>query len=65
MRSRSDLTDTSHPLEALWFLTRPGRGFGRLRMLAGGAVASRVFVQGARADCEVGADLPAEVAGPD
>ena len=57
VRSRGDLTDPSRPLEALWFLAGPGQGFGRLRMLARGAVAARAFVEGARADCEVGANL--------
>jgi hypothetical protein len=65
MRSRSDLTDTSHPLEALWFLTG---AWARFRAPAD-AGARRGGIPRLRprgpSGCEVGADLPAEVAGPD
>lgn len=57
VRSRGDLTDAARPLEALWFLAGLGQGFGRLRILARAPLAARAFAEGARADCEVGADL--------
>jgi HD-GYP domain-containing protein (c-di-GMP phosphodiesterase class II)/DNA-binding CsgD family transcriptional regulator len=53
VRARGDLMDPSRPVEALRFLA----GLGGLRMLTRAAGAAGFFAEGARADCEVGADV--------
>lgn len=57
VRSRGDLIDAARPAEALRLLAGLGEGLDRLRMLSRAAGASAFFAEGARADCEVGADL--------
>jgi HD-GYP domain-containing protein (c-di-GMP phosphodiesterase class II)/DNA-binding CsgD family transcriptional regulator len=65
VRARGDLMDATRPLEVLSFLGGLGQGFGRLRTAARGAAAKQVFVEGTRADCEVGADLTRRLRLPD
>jgi HD-GYP domain-containing protein (c-di-GMP phosphodiesterase class II)/DNA-binding CsgD family transcriptional regulator len=57
VRARGDLIDASRPAEALRFLAGLGHGAGRLRVLRNIPVAAKIHAEGARADCEVGADL--------
>jgi putative nucleotidyltransferase with HDIG domain len=57
VRARGDLIDPSRPAEALRFLAGLGEGAGRMRMLARAAGAAEFYAEGARADCEVGAQL--------
>src|SRR5262245_17004170 len=57
VRARGDLIDPSRPAEALRLLAGLGEGIGRLRMLSRAIGAAAFFAEGARADCEVGADL--------
>ena len=69
VRARGDLVDASRPTEALRLLAGLSDGVGRLRMLARAPGVPTLVKEGARADCEVGADLtrrlrlPAEVSG--
>ena len=57
VRSGGDLIDSTRPLEALQFLAGLGQGTERLRVLARAPRVAQIVEQGARADCEVGADL--------
>jgi HD-GYP domain-containing protein (c-di-GMP phosphodiesterase class II)/DNA-binding CsgD family transcriptional regulator len=57
VRARGDLMDPSRPAEALRFLAGLGEGTGRLRILSRAPGAAKLFAEGARADCEVGAGL--------
>jgi HD-GYP domain-containing protein (c-di-GMP phosphodiesterase class II) len=57
VRARADLIDGSRPAEALRFLIGLGTGVDRLRMLGRAPGMPRFVAEGARADCEVGADL--------
>jgi HD-GYP domain-containing protein (c-di-GMP phosphodiesterase class II) len=57
VRSRGDLIDGSRPQEALGLLLGLGEGAGKLRMLARAPGVPKLITEGARADCEVGADL--------
>jgi len=57
VRARGDLIDPSRPAEALRLLASLGDGVGRVRMLSRAVGAAAFFAEGARADCEVGADL--------
>lgn len=65
VRSRGDLVDAARPAEALRLLAGLGEGFDRLRLLSRAAGASAFFAEGARADCEVGADLTRRLGLPD
>ena len=65
VRSRGDLTDTGRPMEALRFVASLGRGPGKLRVLARLPAVPRIAEAGARADCEVGADLTRRAGLPD
>ena len=53
VRARGDLIDPSRPAEAMRFLM----GLGGLRTLSRAPGMARFIAAGARADCEVGADL--------
>jgi HD-GYP domain-containing protein (c-di-GMP phosphodiesterase class II)/DNA-binding CsgD family transcriptional regulator len=57
VRARGDLIDASRPMEALRLLAGLGEGVGKLQMLGRARGAATFFAEGARADCEVGADL--------
>lgn len=57
VRARGDLVDAARPAEALRLLAGLGEGLDRLRLLSRAAGAGAFFTEGARADCEVGADL--------
>jgi HD-GYP domain-containing protein (c-di-GMP phosphodiesterase class II)/DNA-binding CsgD family transcriptional regulator len=57
VRARGDLIDPSRPTEALRFLAGLGDGAGRLRILSRAPGAAKLFAEGVRADCEVGAGL--------
>ena len=57
LRARGDLVDMTRPAEAIPFLIGLGRGSAKLRVLAGAPWAAKVAAEGARADCEVGAEL--------
>jgi HD-GYP domain-containing protein (c-di-GMP phosphodiesterase class II)/DNA-binding CsgD family transcriptional regulator len=57
VRARGDLTDASRPQEALRLLAGLGTGADRLRILARAPLVPRLIAEGARADCEVGAEL--------
>jgi HD-GYP domain-containing protein (c-di-GMP phosphodiesterase class II) len=59
VRARGDLIDPAEPGEALEFLAGLGVDAVRLRALGGPAGIGRLKAEGARADCEVGADLTA------
>ncbi len=65
VRARGDLTDTARPGEAIRFLASLGQGVDRLRVLGRAPVAARIHEEGARADCEVGADLTRRLGLPD
>jgi HD-GYP domain-containing protein (c-di-GMP phosphodiesterase class II)/DNA-binding CsgD family transcriptional regulator len=65
VRARGDLIDPSVPAEAIEFLAGLGVDAGRLRALGGPAGVAKLKVEGARADCEVGADLVARLALPE
>ncbi len=65
VRARGDLIDPAEVEEALQFLAGLGVGAGRLRILGGPAGVARLKAEGARADCEVGADLTARLRLPD
>jgi HD-GYP domain-containing protein (c-di-GMP phosphodiesterase class II)/DNA-binding CsgD family transcriptional regulator len=65
VRSRGDLIDPTRPAEALHFLAGLGEGMGRVRMLSRARGAASFFAEGARADCEVGAELTRRLRLPD
>ncbi len=64
LRSRGDLVDMARPTEAIPFIIGLGRGPAKLRVLAGAPWAAKIAAEGARADCEVGADLTKRVGLP-
>jgi hypothetical protein len=57
VRARGDLIDLARPAEALCFLLGLGRGAERVRILGRVPGAAKAFAEGARADCEVGAEV--------
>lgn len=57
VRSRGDLIDGARPAEALRLLAGLGHGAERLRILGRAPGMPKFIAAGARADCEVGADL--------
>jgi HD-GYP domain-containing protein (c-di-GMP phosphodiesterase class II)/DNA-binding CsgD family transcriptional regulator len=57
VRSRGDLIDGSRPAEAIRLLAGLGHGTERLRILGRAPGMPKFIAAGARADCEVGADL--------
>ena len=65
VRARGDLIDPAEPGEALEFLAGLGVDAARLRALGGPAGVGRLKAEGARADCEVGADLTARLGLPE
>ena len=65
VRARGDLIDPTVPGEALEFLAGLGVDATRLRALGGPEGVGRLKAEGARADCEVGADLAARLGLPD
>jgi HD-GYP domain-containing protein (c-di-GMP phosphodiesterase class II)/DNA-binding CsgD family transcriptional regulator len=65
VRARGDLVDPSVPDEAMEFLAGLGVDAGRLRALGGPAGVAKLKAEGARADCEVGADLTARLGLPE
>src|SRR6202035_2412079 len=65
VRARGDLIDPAEPGEAVEFLAGLGVDAVRLRALGGPAGVARVKAEGARADCEVGADLTARLGLPE
>ena len=65
VRARGELIDPAEPGEALEFLAGLGVDAARLRALGGPAGVGRLKAEGARADCEVGADLTARLGLPD
>jgi HD-GYP domain-containing protein (c-di-GMP phosphodiesterase class II)/DNA-binding CsgD family transcriptional regulator len=65
VRARGDLMDPSRPIEALRFLAGLGEGSARLRTLSRAPQMPKLVAEGARADCEVGADLTRRMRLPD
>lgn len=68
VRARGDLVDPTRVAESLRFaafLASRGEGTGRLGVLAGLPRAARLKAEGARADCEVGADVARRLGLPD
>ena len=65
VRARGDLIDLTEPGEALEFLAGLGVDAARLQALGGPAGVGRLKAEGARADCEVGADLTARLRLPE
>src|ERR1700756_5659473 len=65
VRARGDLVDLAEPGEALEFLAGLGIDAARLGALGGPAGVGRLKAEGARADCEVGADLTARLGLPE
>jgi HD-GYP domain-containing protein (c-di-GMP phosphodiesterase class II)/DNA-binding CsgD family transcriptional regulator len=65
VRARGDLIDPAEPGEALEFLAGLGVDAARLQALGGPAGVGRLKAEGARADCEVGADLTARLRLPE
>ena len=65
VRARADLIDPAEPGEAVEFLVGLGVDAARLRALGGPAGVAKLKAEGARADCEVGADLTARLGLPD
>ena len=65
VRARGDLIDPAEPGEAMEFLAGLGVDAVRLRALGGPAGVARLKAEGARADCEVGADLTARLGLPE
>jgi HD-GYP domain-containing protein (c-di-GMP phosphodiesterase class II) len=61
VRARGDLIDPSRPAEAMRFLV----GLGGLRTLSRAPAMGRFIAAGARADCEVGAELTARLRLPE
>ena len=64
VRAGGDLIDPAEPGEAVEFLAGLGVDAVRLRALGGPAGVARLKAEGARADCEVGADLAARLGLP-
>ncbi|HEY6278541.1 MAG TPA: HD domain-containing phosphohydrolase [Streptosporangiaceae bacterium] len=65
VRARGDLIDPAEPGEAMEFLAGLGIDAGRLQVMGGPAGVARLKAEGARADCEVGADLTARLGLPE
>jgi len=65
VRARGDLIDPAEPAEAMEFLAGLGVDAVRLRAMGGPAGVARLKAEGARADCEVGADLTARLGLPE
>jgi hypothetical protein len=65
VRARGDLIDPAEPREAVEFLAGLGVDAVRLRDLGGPAGVAKLKAEGARADCEVGADLTARLGLPE
>ena len=65
VRARGDLVDPAEPGEAMEFLAGLGVDAVRLEALGGPAGVGRLKAEGARADCEVGADLTARLGLPE
>jgi len=65
VRARGDLIDPAEPGEAMEFLAGLGVDAVRLRALGGPAGVAKLKAEGARADCEVGADLTARLGLPE
>ena len=65
VRARGDLIDPAEPGEAMEFLAGLGVDAVRLRTLGGPQGVARLKAEGARADCEVGADLTVRLGLPD
>jgi hypothetical protein len=65
VRARGDLIDPAEPGEALEFLAGLGVDAARLQAIGGPAGVGRLKAEGARADCEVGADLTARLGLPE
>ena len=65
VRARGDLIDPVEPGEALEFLAGLGVDAVRLQALGGPAGVAKLKAEGARADCEVGADLTARLGLPE
>ena len=65
VRARGDLIDPAEPGEAVEFLAGLGVDAVRLRVLGGPAGVAKLKAEGARADCEVGADLTARLRLPE
>jgi HD-GYP domain-containing protein (c-di-GMP phosphodiesterase class II) len=65
VRARGDLIDAAEPAEAMEFLAGLGVDAVRLRAMGGPAGVARLKAEGARADCEVGADLTARLGLPE
>ena len=65
VRARGDLIDPAEPGEAVEFLAGLGVDAVRLRALGGPAGVAKLKAEGARADCEVGADLTARLGLPE
>jgi HD-GYP domain-containing protein (c-di-GMP phosphodiesterase class II)/DNA-binding CsgD family transcriptional regulator len=65
VRARGDLIDAARPTEALRFLLGLGHGADRLRVLGRAPGVPRLIAEGARADCEVGAQLTRRLRLPD
>jgi HD-GYP domain-containing protein (c-di-GMP phosphodiesterase class II) len=65
VRARGDLIDPAEPGEAMEFLAGLGVDAVRLRAMGGPAGVARLKAEGARADCEVGADLTARLGLPE
>jgi HD-GYP domain-containing protein (c-di-GMP phosphodiesterase class II) len=57
VRARGDLIDATRPVEALRFLLGLGHGADRMRVLSRAPGVGALISEGARADCEVGAQL--------
>jgi HD-GYP domain-containing protein (c-di-GMP phosphodiesterase class II) len=65
VRARGDLVDPLVPDEAMEFLAGLGVDPARLRALGGPSGIGELKAEGARADCEVGADLTARLGLPE
>jgi HD-GYP domain-containing protein (c-di-GMP phosphodiesterase class II)/DNA-binding CsgD family transcriptional regulator len=65
VRARGDLVDPTDPAEAMLLLAGLGVDAARLRLLGGPAGVASLKAEGARADCEVGADLTARLRLPE
>ena len=64
-RSRGDLVDGARLVEGIRLLAGLGQGAERFRVLARAPIVPRVIAEGAKADCEVGADLTRQLGLPD
>jgi HD-GYP domain-containing protein (c-di-GMP phosphodiesterase class II)/DNA-binding CsgD family transcriptional regulator len=65
VRARGDLIDPTQPDEAMRFLSSLAEGAERERILSRAPEMGKLKAEGARADCEVGADLTARLRLPD